>query len=345
MEASNHNSPPPSQSGSPRDPQGIGPAPDPGAPGGPRPSTPPAALWTGVLFAGLLIALTLVLLRQPELQGSALIALASVVALMPISMIAAYRGGAAGRAEQRLAEMSLALERFTQEGGLSESARRVIHRRQEREILRRAIEQDIQSGDFDAAMVLVKELAERFGYRQDAEEYRSRIERVRAQTTDTHVVDSLSQLDDHIRARRWAEAYAEAARIQRLYPDSHRVHALRERVDEARAIYRKELERGFLLAAERERVEEAMELLKELDQYLTPTEAEPYKEVARGVIGKLKENLGVRFKLTVQDQRWSEAVAVGERIIHEFPNTRMAAEVREILPRLRENVGAGVGGY
>lgn len=319
---------------------GATPPKSPESPRGDRTATPAAVVYTGLLFMLLLASLSLVLVRQPGLQASTLIAISCVLALLPISIMAAYRFGTAGDLDRRLTEVSRCLEQFTQEGGLSESARRVIHRRQEREILRRAIEQDIQSEDWDAAMVLVKELAERFGYRQDAEEYRSRIERVRAQTTDRRVVDDLTRLDEHIRSRRWAEAYAEAARVQRLYPDSHRVHGLRERVDEARAIYRRELERGFLMAAERERVEDAMELLKELDQYLTPTEAEPYKEVARGVIGKLKENLGVRFKLVVQDQRWEEAVTVGERIIGEFPNTRMAAEVREMLPRLRERLGA-----
>lgn len=303
-----------------------------------RAPTPAVVVWTAALFALLIIALTLVLLRQPALQGSALIGIACVLAIMPVSLMAAYRTGAASSVEMRLIEMSKALERFTQEGGLSEGARRVIHRREEREILRRAIEQDIQAEDWDAAMVLVKELAERFGYRHDAEEFRGRIERVRAQSTDRKVVEALAHLDELIRGRRWAEAYAEAARVQRLYPDSHRVHALRDRVDEARAMYRRELERGFLVASERERVDEAMELLRELDQYLTPTEAEPFKEVARGVIGKLKENLGVRFKLVVQDQRWEEAIGVGERIVAEFPNTRMAAEVRELMPKLRERV-------
>lgn len=303
-----------------------------------RATTPAVVLWTAALFALLIVALTLVLLRQPALQGSALIGIACVLALMPVSLMVAYRTGAASSVEMRLIEMSSALERFTQEGGLSEGARRVIHRREEREILRRAIEQDIQVEDWDAAMVLVKELAERFGYRHDAEEFRGRIERVRAQSTDRRVVDALAHLDELIRGRQWAEAYAEAARVQRLYPDSHRVHALRDRVDEARAMYRKELERGFLVASERERVDEAMELLRELDQYLTPTEAEPFKEVARGVIGKLKENLGVRFKIVVQDQRWEEAIGVGERIVAEFPNTRMAAEVRELMPKLRERV-------
>ena len=40
----------------------------------------------------------------------------------------------------------------------------------------RAIEEDMATGEWDAAMVLVRELAERFGYRADAEEFRARIE-------------------------------------------------------------------------------------------------------------------------------------------------------------------------
>src|SRR5690606_11575481 len=145
---------------------------------------------------------------------------------------------------------------------------------------------DIADEDWDAAMVLVKELAERFGYRADAEEFRNRVERARAQTLDRHVMDALAVLDEHIRLRRWPEAYAEAARITRLYPESHRVDGLRERVDDARSRYRKDLERRFLLAAEREQIDDAMTLLKELDLYLTPSEAAPFQEVARGVIGK-----------------------------------------------------------
>ena len=77
------------------------------------------------------------------------------------------------------------------------------------------------------------------------------------------------------------------------------------------------------------------QLLKELDKYLSETEAAPYTEVARGVIGKKKENLGVQFKLAVHDHDWIGAVRVGEQIIREFPNTRMADEVRSMIDLLR----------
>lgn len=262
------------------------------------------------------------------------------LAAAPIGILVARSAGSSGGSlEQNVREMTRSISTMTQEQGLSEVAKSVLHRRQEREILRRAIEQDIADEDWDAAMVLVKELAERFGYRADAEEFRSRIERARLQTMDRNVVESLVQLDDLIRHAQWPESYAEAARIQRLYPESHRVHGLRERVDEARQRYRKELERSFLLSAEKGLIDEAMAFLEELDHYLTPTEAAPLQEVARGVIGKARDNLGVQFKLRMQDHHWDDAIAIGEQIVQRFPNSRMAQEVRDIMPTLRERSG------
>lgn len=300
------------------------------------------AAWYVALAAGsLVVSVTL----SPEAPGFfAALACLLVLGLAPIGVLSVYRtvARATGSSmEDKIEQMVASIDQMTREQGLSEGAKRVLHRREERELLRRAIEQDIQAEDWDAAMVLVKELAERFGYRADAEEFRTRVERVRAQNLDRKVVEALTVLDDVIRSRRWAEAYAEAARIHRLYPDSHRVDGLRERVDEARQRYRTDLERRFLLAAQRNEIDQAMELLKELDQYLSPAEGEQFQEVARGVISKSRENLGVRFKLMVQDHQWRQAIDVGEQIIGEFPNTRMAQEVRDLMPVLRERASSG----
>jgi len=270
-------------------------------------------------------------------------ALGGVALLAPLTLLVAWRAGQpnpAASSAHHIRQLVSAINSLVQEGGLSEGAKRVLHRREERELLRRAIEQDIADEDWDAAMVLVKELAEQFGYRVDAEEFRGRIERARLQTLDRNVVDALAGLDELIRHRQWPEAYAEAARITRLYPESHRVENLRQRVDQARVQYRQELERQFLMAAEGDELDRAMELLKELDHYLTPTEAAPFQEVARGVITKQRDNLGVRFKLAVQDHMWQEAIAVGERIIEEFPKSRMAQEVRDMLPTLQDRVAS-----
>ncbi|MCA9277120.1 MAG: hypothetical protein KDA29_13955 [Phycisphaerales bacterium] len=219
---------------------------------------------------------------------------------------------------------------------LSDDARRVLNRRKERDLLCKAIEEDIKEHDWDAAMVLVRELAERFGYRVEAEQFRTRIESARAQTHDRAVHEAIRGLDELIAAHKWEPALSEAARISRVFHDAPQVDGLRHRVISARDRHKQAIERRFLEAARNENIEDAMDLLHEMDHLLSEHEAEQFREVARGVIGKARENLGVEFKLAVQDKAWNQAASVGERIIKEFPNSRMANEVRSMIDQIRD---------
>ncbi len=261
-----------------------------------------------------------------------------VFAMAPIGFLLVLRTRERAPSNMEGGELVRSIERLVEHGSLSDEARRVLYRRHDRELLRKAIQEDIAAEDWDAAMVLVKELAERFGYRSDAEEFRARIEQARFDTVQRKVTEAIAHLDDLIVSRRWDQAAVEAARIGRLYPDSPRVEGLRHRVEQARVLYKSDLERRFLLAAEEDRIDEAMELLRELDAYLTEDEAGPYREVARGVIGKARDNLGVQFKLAVQDRRWDRAAHIGEQIIEQFPNSRMAQEVRGLLDGIRARI-------
>ncbi len=291
--------------------------------------------WLSVYLV-LLIACAAMMALTPDLRGYAFVGLIVTAALMPVGLRSQPVDSSASEAQtDQINQLCRAIDDMRQEAGLSDAAKRVLHRRAEREILTREIERDIDDEDWDAAMVLVKELAERFGYRQEAEHFRGRIEVVRAETLDRNVSSSLSSLESLIAEHRWTDAFAEAGRIARLYPESHRVDGLRAQIEDAKRRYKLELERRFLHQAERDEVDSAMATLKELDSYLTEEEAEPFREVARGVIGKARDNLGVQFKLLIQDRSWVEALEVGTRIIEQFPNTRMAQEVRDMLDMLR----------
>jgi len=280
------------------------------------------------------------------------LAIVLVLAVAPISFasVSGVGVGSGGRSaghpvdgsdgsDPLLAEMVRlrgAVERLHEHQALSDDARRVLNRSRERDLLVGAIEEDITSEDWDAAVVLCNELANRFGYREDAEQFRLRVEQARAQTRDRNVAAAIAALDGLIVQRRWDHGVAHAESIQRLYPDSSRAAGLRQRVENARDRYKTDLERRFLHAAQGENPDEAMSLLKELDAYLTEGEAEPFRELARGVIGKARENLGASFKLAVRDHRWRDAASFGERIIAEFPNSRMAEEVRSMIGGVRE---------
>lgn len=272
------------------------------------------------------------------------LAIVLVLAVAPVSFIGVARGGVDGHGSDavlaELRALCASVDRLREYQALSDDARRVLNRARERELLLRAIEEDITAEDWDAAIVLCEELAGRFGYREDAEQFRQRVENARSATRDRNVAAAIAALDGLIVQRRWDHAINQAASIQRLYPESPRINGLEQRVENARERYRHDLERRFLHAAQGDSVEEAMDLLKELDAYLTEGDAEPYRELARGVIGKARENLGASFKLAVRDRRWRDAATIGERIIAEFPNTRMAEEVRSMIDGVRERAGA-----
>tara|TARA_R110000744_G_scaffold160818_2_gene277164 strand:- start:1874 stop:2845 length:972 start_codon:yes stop_codon:yes gene_type:complete len=250
--------------------------------------------------------------------------------------------GEMDRLRSQVVKMTKSIEHLEETMILSDDARRVLNRHKERQLLRSAIEEDIERGEFNAAMVLVNELAQRFGYREDAEEFREKIDLVRTQTERSMVQGEIGHLDALIQNHEWDLAITEAGRITRLYHDSPMADGLRHRVESARQRYKDEIERRFLLAAQDERIDEAMEMIQEMDHLLSEAESARFREVARGVIGKAKENLGAAFKLAVHDRAWDKAADIGERIIEEFPNTRMATEVRELIDTIRERASTVV---
>ena len=108
----------------------------------------------------------------------------------------------------------------------------------------------------------------------------------------------------------------------------------------ARTGHKRSLLQAYGEAVRKNDVDKSIELLRELDRYLTPQEAAALEESVRGVFKAKLHNLGVQFAISVTDQQWADAVATGEEIIREFPNTRMAQEVREKMGLLRSRAQA-----
>ncbi|MEM1208763.1 MAG: hypothetical protein AAF586_03730 [Planctomycetota bacterium] len=229
-----------------------------------------------------------------------------------------------------------ALERINKRLLLSDTAKRIAYRQEDLDVLRKTIVDDIAKHRFDAALALIAELSQTYGFIEEAESFRDQIAGARAAEQEAKVSQAIARLEDILARHDFERASAEVAKLRRLYPDSERVLQQQRRVQQAREQYKHDIERQFLEAKDRGDTEKAMELMKLLDKYLTPQEAEPFREIARDVIGKQRENLGMQFKFAVQDKEWLRSVRIGEQIIREFPNTRMAQEVRERLDKLRE---------
>ncbi len=299
-------------------------------------------VWLLVLY-GLLLIASLALLamgvvryftREGDviLLGAGVLSVIVTAAMFPIAVALFDRqsGGPVG-AENANELLRLIGDRLM----ISESAKRIAFRAQDREALRHAIEDEISKRDYEAALALVEEMSSTYGYRMSAEQFRKEIEDARAADMNQKISELIAQLDKLVEAREWEKAFREAAAINRMYPDSPRTGELPGKVRESFEQYKQQLEREFLEAAKRDDIDAATSLLKELDKFLTEKEAEPLRETARGVITKMRDNLGVQFKLAVHDHEWTSAVSAGEQIIREFPNTRMAQEVRDIIDVLR----------
>lgn len=284
--------------------------------------------------------------RQHEAIGSAsliagLVGLVVAGATLPLAILLSElnsRGPspedtALTKATHRSVENMLA--QLYQNSMLSDIAKRVLFRDQELDLLRRAIEEDIQHRDYSAGLTLCDDMANVFGRREEAEAYRTRILQAGHAAYEDKVLQALNQFEQILQARDWASAHREAATIRRLYPAHHLVQELDQRILQAREDHKKELESQFLEAAQRDEVDTAMTLLKELDRYMTREEAGRLANIAQSVVSKHREHLSMQFKLAVNDHRWAEAAQVGDAIIREFPNSKMADEVRSMIDMLR----------
>jgi hypothetical protein len=127
------------------------------------------------------------------------------------------------------------------------------------------------------------------------------------------------------------------------FPDNEQVRNLPVEIETRRQNHKRQLMASWTDAVARHDVDGSIEILKQLDTYLTPSEAESMQETARSVFKEKLANLGKQFSQAVQDHRWVEAIRTGEQVMREFPNSRIAQEVRENMDSLRQRAGEAGG--
>ena len=241
---------------------------------------------------------------------------------------------------ERLQEISVMLNTISENQLISERAKTVAFRENERETLRRAIREEIARKDFEAALALVKDIEENLGYLQEADSFRTQIETLRQDDVRRRVDEVVAVIDRHCLAEQWNQALREAERLQRMFPEDLRVRNIPQEIERRRLGHKGQLLESWNSAVTRHDVDGSIEILKQLDLYLTPTEAENMQETARRIFKDKLQLLGQQFTIAVKDHNWSEAVRIGETLLRDFPNARMAQEVREKLDLLREKASA-----
>jgi hypothetical protein len=287
--------------------------------------------------------------EQGSLVGAALIA-AGVVGLLlaclavPIhAMIerthethARHLQDIASTLTDRLQQISVMLGTMSEQQMLSDTAKSVAFRDKDRDAIRRAIREEIARQDWEAATVLADEIERQFGYKHEAERFREEIQRTRNDTVKRQIGEQTIQLEKYVTAESWGLAIQEAQRVMALFPNEPTVQNLPQEIETRRQEHKRRLLESWNDAVSRHDVDGSIEILKRLDLYLTPAEGETMQETARGVFKEKLNILRMQFSLAVQDHKWSEAVRLGESIVGEFPNSRMAQEVAEKMDALRK---------
>lgn len=237
---------------------------------------------------------------------------------------------------ERFEQLSVMLNEMSEQQLISERAKQVAYRSKDLEALRRAITEDILKRDWDPALALVDAMANDFGYRAEAENLRQEISAKRNEAFRRTLNESAAVIERYSSMEQWAAAFKEAERVAQLYPENEQIRNLPLEIEARRQAFKKKLVDEWYAAVNRRDVDGAIDLLKKLDTYLSPLEAESLQETARTLFKEKIALLRTQFTLAVQEKNWSEAVRVGEAIMRDFPNTQMAKEVHDKIAVLRE---------
>lgn len=235
----------------------------------------------------------------------------------------------------RLSEVTVMMNVISEQQLISDRAKSIAYREKDRETLRRAIREETARGDWEAARVLVDEMEAQFGNRLEAERARAEIYEQRDSASRRAMTAAQERIERLCRNEDWQGAQAEASRFIADHPDFAAARELPAQVEERRQAYKRKLIERFNECVVRHDSDGGMEVLRLLDPYLTPAEGERLAESARSIFNDRKAALRNQITSAVQSQKWQEALRAGEMLLSEFPNTKAAQEVREMMDTLR----------
>ena len=221
------------------------------------------------------------------------------------------------------------LAQIEQTARLSEAARTIVFRDADRQWLRETVFDKLQQQDFEATNQIIDEIAQRVEYKELAEQLHVEAERYRDATDAERVKQVIVHIEKLFENYQWAKASAQIERLIRAYPKSKEAEALRRKLLDKKQERKKILLTAWDDAVQRQATDQSLEILRELDLYLTPNEGLALQEAARDVFKTKLHNLGVRFSLAISGKNWAEALRIGSEITRDFPNSRIADEIRE----------------
>ena len=282
------------------------------------------------------------LLRQLVLMLGGLVFLSALLAMLSkvFKILEALRDNSAKLEEVAgaLGKIHAGLAQINHSTRVSETAKAIVFRDADRQSLREAVFEKLQQQDFDAAQEILDEIAKRPEYQELAEDLRAQVEKYRTATDKERMSQVIAHIEKLLDDCQWVRASAQIEGLIKAYPDNEQAKSMRQKL-----LGKKQERKKILLAAwddavRQQETNRSLEILKELDLYLTPNEGLALQEAARDVFRTKLHNLGVQFSIAVAEKQWTSALGIGQRIITDFPNSRMSEEIHGKLEVLKQNV-------
>ena len=302
-----------------------------------------------IALAGVLVlALFTNIFEQTDTVRSLVYLLGSLIFLVALLTILSQVAGIVGamrRSSANMEEATRALENIRNDlmqinhsTRMSESVKAIAFRDEERQSLREAVFEKLKQKDFEGAFEIIDEIGNHPGYRSLSAEMRAEADRYRNATEEERIDQAIDHIEMLFRRCHWPKASVQIEALIREHPYSEKAKAMRQQLIDRKTERKKILLAAWDDAVQRQETDRSLEILKELDMYLTPNEGLALQEAAKDIFKTKLHNLGMQFSMAVSDKKWNEALDLGQQIIHDFPNSRMSGEIREKLDVLRQNV-------
>ncbi|UCD49790.1 MAG: hypothetical protein JSW27_19940 [Phycisphaerales bacterium] len=273
------------------------------------------------------------------LLGSLIFLVALLTILSQVSGIA----GALRESSAKMEEATRALENIrhgltliNHSTRISEPVKAIAFRDEDRQSLREAVFEKLKQKDFEGAYEIIDEIGNHSGYRALAGELRVQVDNYRNATEEERIDQAIEHIEMLFRRCHWPKASTQIEALIQEHPHSEKARAMRQRLIDRKGERKKILLAAWDDAVQRQETDRSLEILKELDMYLTPNEGLALQEAAKDVFKTKLHNLGVQFAMAISDKKWSRALEIGQQIIQDFPNSRMSGEIREKLDVLQQ---------
>lgn len=237
---------------------------------------------------------------------------------------------------EMLSRQNNLLIEVSQASRLSDTAKEIVFRDSEQMELGEAALTKLHQHDFEIAESMIEAMSEHPKYTELSRRLKRMSEKYRAATEEGRVNQIITHIEDLFDKKLWNQAATQTDNLLKMFPYSEKAKTMPTRLQERKDRQKRELLAEWDLAVREKNTDQSLEILKELDLYLTPTEALALQESATTVFKTKLHNLGVEFSVAIAEQNWKKALQTGRDIVQNFPNSRMAAEIRGKMDILLE---------